>query len=163
MRSLEEAVTTIDELRDELAEVASSEKGLRSQLEQALRERDLAVDETNREADRRVQRAIDDARKAQSELSEYRERVREMEDKVAAAVKAQKIAEQAFSSVAAAEVGDEDEDMGRYASEEAYGSGARAVRAINKGMSSYGGAEDNLDDSYGADAFSEDDYDDGFD
>ena len=162
-RQLEEAVTTIEELRDELTEAASSEKGLRSQLEQALRERDLAVDETNREADRRVQRAIADARKAQSELSEYRERVREMEDKVAAAVKAQKIAEQAFSSVAAAEVGDEDEDMGRYASEEAYGSGARAVRAINKGMSSYGGAEDNLDDSYGADAFSEDDYDDGFD
>jgi chromosome segregation ATPase len=171
-RQIDEAMETIESLREDLDDARSKASERKRDLEQALRERDRAVDEASREADRRVQQAVDDARRAQRELAESREEQEDMAEKLAAAERAKKVAEDAFASVSAAPVGDDmDFDAmhfdntakkkGHAPKSAARGGGARAARSLAQSSSRYS-PRDDLDNSYGADGF-DSDYGDDFD
>ena len=119
---------------------------------------DRAVDETNRDADKRVKRAIEDAKKAQNAVYEQKKELTLMENELIAAKKAQKIAEDAFDSVGATEIGEEDIHMSPR--DYARGSGGRAARVMRKSSTTTTtttAAADDLDESYGADDFSDED------
>ena len=120
-----------------------------------------AVDETNRDADQRVKRAIDDAKKAQNAVFEQRQEMSRMEDELQQAQKAQAIAEAAFAAVDATEIGEEDimgsSSRGGRNNDYARGSAASAARVMRKNTNA------SLDDSYGADDFSDDNYGSDFD
>ncbi len=170
-RQLDEAMDTIENLRADLDEASKKALERKRDLEQALRERDRAVDEASREADRRVQQAVDDARRAQRELAESREEQEVMAEKLAAAERAKKVAEDAFANVSAAPVGDDmdfdamhfdntSKKKGRTPRSAARGGGARAARSL--AQSNRYSPRDDLDNSYGADGF-DSDYGDDFD
>ena len=112
------------------------------------------MDETNRDADKRVKRAIEDAKKAQNAVYEQKKEMTIMENQLIAAKKAQKIAEDAFDSVGATEIGEEDIHMSPR--DYARGSGGRAARVMRKSTTTTTTADD-LDESYGADDFSDED------
>jgi chromosome segregation ATPase len=166
-RQLEEATEMMESLREELETSHATTKEYKIQLNRALRERDRTVDETNRDADQRVKMAIDDAKKAQNAVYEQRKEMESMELLLNEAVRKQEIAESAFANVEATEIGEEDipSRSSRRKKEKDYarGGGVKGVRAVMRKGSS--GVGDDLDESYGADDFSDEDGygEDGFD